>query len=48
MKRDKKKPYFSEKGNPDDYDYMHNQWKIIGIMAIFFVTIVALVECGFV
>ena len=47
MKRKKtKKPYFSKKGDPEGYDYMRNQWLIIGIMAIFFLVVVGLVECG--
>lgn len=41
-----RKPFFSNKGNPGDYDYLGYQVKFIALAAIFVVIIVLLVEAG--
>jgi len=40
----KKKPLFSKKGNPDNYNYLSHQLLFIGIAIVFVLAIVFLSE----
>jgi len=40
MNSKKKKPLFSKKGNPEDYDYFSHQLLFIGVAVIFILVII--------